>query len=134
MAPTRLLAVLAVLGATLAHANVVLILQPQNLTYVDRAALFGPRLNASGLVGLLVPMRDFGNEQACFSNSSGPNFPSDVPWVALVQRDSCSYFADKVRGRRRASARQGRPHPHATRSPAPPLPRYGTCRRWAPRR
>ena len=77
-------------------ADVILVSEIGNFSYYDRSALFGPRVNDSGVLGIVVPGVDFDNEDACLANSTLPDIPPDQPWIALVKRGQCS-FADKVR-------------------------------------
>jgi hypothetical protein len=101
------LVLLWLLGAAApAAASVILLNEAVNVTYVDRASLFGPRVNASGVVGVLVPMADLGNEDGCSNSTATPALPSGTAWIALVKRNVCA-FADKA-GERYMHVRMGR--------------------------
>ena len=93
------LVALAVAAAVLvapAAANVILLTETFNATYLDRSAVFGPRVNETGVIGVLIPARDFTDELACLANATGPDMPPGTAWIALVKRGECE-FGDKVR-------------------------------------
>jgi len=65
-------------------------------------ASFGPRVNESGIRGILIPMVFFNasNFLACDDMEDYPQTPN---WIALVQRGDCP-FIDKVRWMQKAGA------------------------------
>jgi len=95
--PLVALAVVTAAVVAPAVANVILLTETFNATYLDRSAVFGPRVNESGLIGVLIPARDFTDELACVDNATAPDVPLDTAWIALVKRGQCE-FGDKVCG------------------------------------
>ena len=83
-----------------AHGKIIL--YPNNETYVDRPAAFGPQLSVEGLFGMLIPLStlDRKNEKGCRVTSGRP---VERPWIALVERGDCS-FIQKVRNMQRMGA------------------------------
>jgi len=73
-----------------------------NTTYLDRLAVFGPRIYYPGLKGRLVlyeSLHPHGNPKGCQVVKA----PFEEPWIALVERGSCS-FIEKVRALQKSNA------------------------------
>ena len=90
--------ILFVVIVTFGHVSAVIEVLRSRELFPSRTAEFGPRIKIDGITGILLPIElldENGSKMGCEVLKVPPALKvnnEDVPWIALIERGSCTFL------------------------------------------